>query len=269
MKTVDLYRKPLKIIEDTDAFVEMTENEMAFICGLVKKHTPHKIVEVGVAAGNTTCVLLECIKQLEIDTKLFSVDVRETYYRDETKITGYVVEEKFEKNDRKNHILYRGKLLPEVIEKIGHGIDMIILDTMHRIPGEILDFILCLPYLSKNSIIVLHDICFNQIRDIKKSDIREIICTNALFSAAVGDKYLNEDTDNLGGASNIGAIQVDADTMKYIENVFLVMLLNWSYMPGESELNLYGEIYQKHYSQQQCKIFREAVELNRNFLQNH
>lgn len=267
MKMVDLYEAPLKIIGDTDAFVEMTENELAFLCGLIKKFMPHKIVEVGVAAGNTTCVILECIKQLGIDSELISVDVRETYYRDDTKLTGYVVEEKIKEDDRRKHILYRGKLLPEVIEKIGCGIDMVILDTMHRIPGEILDYILCLPYLSENAVIVLHDICFNQVRYSKTHNIREVICTNVLFSTAVGNKYLNEDKDNPEGASNIGAIQINADTMKYTENIFLIMLLNWSYMPSDLELDLYKKLYQKHYSQQQCRLFEMAVKLNKNSVQ--
>lgn len=266
MESVELYREPLKVIEGTEAFVEMTENEMAFLCGLIRRFRPRKIVEVGVAAGNTTCVLLECIRMTGLDARLFSVDVRDTYYRDPGKATGYIVEERIAGENRNNHTLYRGKLLPEVIDEIGGGVDMVILDTMHRLPGEILDFLLCLPWLSRNAVIVLHDICFNQIRDLTKHNIREIICTNVLFFAAAGTKFLNEDEQNPVGASNIGAVMVGEDTMKYIDNVFLSLLLNWSYMPEEAELDLYDRAFRQTYSQQQYGLFRKAVALNRNFL---
>ena len=46
---------------------------------------------------------------------------------------------------------------PDVIDEIGSDIDFLILDTLHIVPGEILDFLVCLPYLTKDAIVVLHD----------------------------------------------------------------------------------------------------------------
>lgn len=266
MESVQLYGEPVEIIRDIKIFKEMTFEESAYICGLIKDNRPKIIVEVGVAAGGTSAVILNCIRQLKLNSRLYSIDKREEYYRDQSKEAGYITKELVDEEYRKNHKLYKGKLLPEVINEIEEKIDLIILDTIHRVPGEILDFLACLPYLNHNAVVVLHDICFNQIRDLTKPNIREVIGTNVLFATVAAEKYLNKDKNNLAEASNIGAFRINEDTKKYIENVFLALLLNWSYMPGDFEILQYMEIYKKNYSEDCCKLFEQAVLLNRNFL---
>lgn len=266
MESVQLYGEPVEIIRDIKIFKEMTFEESAYICGLIKDNRPKTIVEVGVAAGGTSAIILNCIRQLKLDSTLYSIDKREEYYRDQSKETGYITKELVNEEYRKNHKLYKGKLLPEVINEIEEKIDLIILDTIHRVPGEILDFLACLPYLNQNAVVVLHDICFNQIRDLTKPNIREVIGTNVLFATVAAEKYLNRDKNNLAEASNIGAFRINEDTKKYIENVFLALLLNWSYMPGDFEILQYMEIYKKNYSEDCCKLVEQAVLLNKNFL---
>ena len=43
---------------------EMSEFESAFLCGLLNKFQPKKILEVGVAAGGTTAIILQCMKNI-------------------------------------------------------------------------------------------------------------------------------------------------------------------------------------------------------------
>ena len=47
----------------------------AFICGLIRKHKPKKILEVGVFHGASSVVYLQAIKTLKLDAKLYSVDI--------------------------------------------------------------------------------------------------------------------------------------------------------------------------------------------------
>lgn len=45
------------------------------------------------AAGGTTAVILNCVAQLDLDTEVFSIDINEKLYSDNTKDTGYLTEE--------------------------------------------------------------------------------------------------------------------------------------------------------------------------------
>ena len=59
----------------------MTDSQLAFLCGVLKDKKPEKIVEVGVAHGGRTCVILECLKENKIAAVLHSVDISEKCYR--------------------------------------------------------------------------------------------------------------------------------------------------------------------------------------------
>ncbi len=53
---------------------EMTEAQSAFLCGLLDWKRPRKIVEVGVAAGGTTAIIMQCMENLKTEYEIFSVD---------------------------------------------------------------------------------------------------------------------------------------------------------------------------------------------------
>ena len=54
--------------------------------------------------------------------------------------------------------LKTGILACEFIETIGNEIDLVFIDTMHTTPGEMLDWLMALPFLKEEAIVVLHDI---------------------------------------------------------------------------------------------------------------
>ena len=90
---VELFRDPLQSVKElVNDEVEMTEWQLSFLCGLIKTYCPRKIVEIGVAAGGTTAVMLSCVSMLGLDTEIYSIDVSERYYKDKNKATGYLVE---------------------------------------------------------------------------------------------------------------------------------------------------------------------------------
>ena len=53
--------------------------------------------------------------------------------------------------------LYIGTLTSQVIETIGNDIDFAFIDTMHITPGELLDWLMVLPFLKEEAIVVFHD----------------------------------------------------------------------------------------------------------------
>ncbi|MDD3772988.1 MAG: glycosyltransferase, partial [Weeksellaceae bacterium] len=136
-------------------YLEMQETEAEFVKNLIRKYKPIKLLEVGVAAGSCCAIMLKEVKH-NLNSSVFGIDYRSLYYRNEKKKTGWVVEEVFP--ELKNKLrLYTGGLAALHLDQIGKDIDFCILDTRHVLPGELLDFLMVLPFLKNGAICVVHD----------------------------------------------------------------------------------------------------------------
>lgn len=251
---VELFYEPVQILSKiSDEYTaEMRDGQLAFLCGLIKKFRPEKTVEIGVAAGGTTAVMLNCIHMLNLKTQLFSIDLSEDFYENPSRKTGYLAEEcKSILNKQLNHTLYTGKYAVERIDDIGKDIDLLVLDTVHVLPGEILDFLAYYPYLKKGCVVVLHDTAMNQY-----SDNKDAFATRILLSSVAALKILYED-------ANIAAFIVSEDTTQYMDNIFSALMVTWKYLPGQQEIQLYRDYYSKYYSSENLKMFDMALEMNR------
>lgn len=243
---------------------EMSEWQSAFLCGVIKAIRPKKILEVGVAGGGTTAIILQTLEEIGQPYKMHSVDIAEKFYKDKTKATGFLAmfaKENIFGNLRGTHEFYLGRYLPQVIDEIGGDIDFVVLDTIHFLPGEVLDFLAVLPYLTADAVIVLHDVIYNQL------SVNHINghATTILFSAVIAEKFINfiPDEDNSKFRyPNIAAFQINEQTAANIENVFLSLILRWNYFPSEAELITYRKFYRRFYSEELCEIFQEAIDMN-------
>lgn len=251
-KVPEYYEAYDLLMQKPDFYIEMTRKEGGILCGMIQKYRPHKIYELGVAAGGSTCLLLKCLDLLGLeDTTLCSIDLADRYYRDNAKETGYLLKDN--KNEFRNYEKQKfrlGKYAVQWIQEITGNIDFLFLDTTHRVPGEILDFLLLYPYLSINGIVVLHD---TNLHNLEVE--RDSFCTRVLFNTVVADKYYASAPESL----NIGAFQITDDTKKYIGDIFASLLLPWCYNVDKSILKSYRNEYQKHYSDELLTIFDNAV----------
>lgn len=264
-KDTELFYDPIEILRGQIDFskIEMTKRQLAFLCGLIKEHRPMKIVEIGIAAGGTTMVILNCASMLDIDVQLFSGDLSTQYYLDRSKATGYLVQEyKPLLNMQLRHTMYTGKYAPEYLEEIGDGIDMLIIDTAHHLPGELLDFLACYPFLHRGSIVVLHDIVLNHC-----SNSAEAYATKVLLDAVTAEKVLDMGEDKI--FPNIGAFVINEDTGRYIDSVFSALTITWAYMPQKEELALYRGFYKKYYTVDNLELFDMAVDMQQKTLKKH
>ena len=233
---------------------------------MIKKFRPKKILEVGIAAGGSTAIILQTLEDLGEPYEMHSVDVAEKFYRDPSKSTGFMAAFAKENNlitpPRSTlcgeHKFHLGKYLPQFIDDIGEEIDFVILDTVHSIPGEVLDFLAVLPYLKDDSIVVLHDVAENQLL-VHNVDSH---ATTALFSAVTAEKFLNFDEQALFRYPNIAAFKVNEQTAENIDNVFLSLILRWKYLPPEEQVVAYRKLYRRFYPAELCEIFQEAVDMN-------
>jgi len=140
---------------------EMSFDERAFLNALILKNTPKKLLEIGVSSGGSSIVILNAIKNIP-SAKLYSIDLKDNWYKDSGKKTGYIVDDyQYLKSKWK---LFTGALALEFIEEIGRGIDFCFIDTAHYNPGEIFDILMVLPYLADDAVIVFHDVKYHTTR---------------------------------------------------------------------------------------------------------
>ena len=242
---------------------EMSEFESAFLCGALKTFRPKKILEVGVAGGATTAIILQSLENLGEPYEMHSVDIAEKFFRDPSKATGFMAafaKEKIFGRLHGTHKFYLGKVLPQIIDEISGDIDFVILDTIHMLPGEVLDFIAMLPYLKVGTMVVIHDVVINQIGILEHHP--RSYSNAVLFSAVTAEKFLNFDEQGFFRYPNIGAFKVNEQTAENIDNVFLSLILRWKYLPPDEQLVAYRKLYRRFYPAELCEIFQEAVDMN-------
>ena len=232
---------------------EMTVFESAFLCGLVRERKPQKILEIGIAGGGTSAILLKCLEMIGMNsyTEVYSMDLMENFYRGTGECSGYLANDLLLREDiRFNHKFLLGKYLPDVIEEIGEGIDFVLLDTVHELPGELIDMLVVLPYLKEGACVVIHDIANNHYGGSPFA-----FATQVLLDVFVGDKIVPQDSDRVFGYPNIGAFVVNSDTHKYAVDAFNALLISWSYMIDDHQKALYTKSYRQNYGDEIAELF--------------
>lgn len=238
-----------------DLHSEMTYEERLFLVETILKTKPHKCVEVGVSAGASSVLILSTLQYLYGDKTpiLNSIDLDEKWYRDSKFKTGFVVD-KFP-DLKKNYQLYVKGYICDFIDIIGTGIDFVLIDTVHVLPGEVLDFLMILPYLNDNAVIIFHDTNLHTVIQYDKKNLQYkfknsewSICNNILLSSIHGKKFIMNDYKNLlyknikdkkpyPAMPNIAAVKIDNLTKQYVFDIVNLLSIGWIYYPNEHDLN--------------------------------
>lgn len=252
---VEEYYDPIEILQK-GIKSEMQAEQHAFLCGLIKEKRPKKILELGVSGGGTTCVILNCIHMLNLDTELISVDISEYYYQDRRKKTAYETE-KINDELLSRHRLLTGKSISERIEEVApeKDIDFLLLDTTHQMPGEVLDFLICLPFCKLNATVVLHDVVLNSIVNPLFGEF--FYANKLLFDVVSGNKYWNASDYYKYDVSDIAAFDITNATYENIPAVFSALINPWFYIPDN--VDCYREVLKQYYDKECVKLFDNAL----------
>ena len=234
----------------------MWGNQPSFINGVIRKFRPKKILELGVAEGGSSIIILNSIKDIK-NSHLYSIDLSNN------EMIGYCVKNVFPQLS-KNWNLYTGNVAAKFLEEIGNGIDMALIDSSHYEPGEILDFLIILPFLKEGAVIVFHDIG-NQIT--KSGHSRQEWAPYIIFNIIRGKKYLPSGNKIL--THDIGAIKLEINQHKYINDYFRALGGQWQYFPEENHIQLIEKFFQKYYNNDCLIMFKETVNFNREFVKNN
>jgi len=219
---------------DGGYIIGMSDEESAFVSGLIKIKKPQKILECGAHNGGTTAVILETLSLMYSGSKVYSVDLN-VDAKSKENISKYFPQY----NDNVDFFL--GNDVSYFLNNIGKDIDMVILDSAHFVPGEILNFLTIFPYLKEGATIILHDInlSLSETDDdfIRNVGRRNIIACRVLYDSVVGEKVTPNFNWGPGiNYPNIGSFTTNSDTAKYIVNVFGALLLPWRFMPSSNFL---------------------------------
>ena len=235
----------------------MWSNQREFLNGVIRKFRPKKILELGVAEGGSSSIILNAIFDIK-NAQLYSIDLS-THF-----LIGSCVKI-LVPNLLDKWNLYKGYTAAKFLPQIGGGIDMAFIDTSHYEPGEILDFLIILPFLSKGAIIVIHDIG-NQFKRRSKNSRREH-APYLIFNIIKGKKFLPSGKGIL--AKNIGAIKLERNQEDYVHDYFRALGGQWEYLPKEEDIRMIKEIFKKYYDKDCLTMFEEAISFNRIFVKNN
>ncbi len=172
----------------------LSDENVIWICSMIEKYKPKRILEVGVSTGGSTAVYLNCIKQLGLETELVSVDSQTiAFYKKGKPAIGSEVYQLKEYLDLTKFKLITGKLLPEINDQIGI-FDMVIMDTVHFIPGEVLDLLCLKNNVHENTILILDDINIeSRYPDLYKENLNSV-SSNAMLLSSLNGTLLFPDT---------------------------------------------------------------------------
>ena len=231
-----------------------------FINGLIRKLKPKNCLEIGVADGGSSILILNAIKY-NPKASLISLDLNTQLYYNQSKKTGYRVNQYFPELT-KNWKLFTGQQPHKFLIKLNMKFDFVFLDTAHSAPGEFLNFIELLPFLNENAILVLHDILWHF-----HSKIKFYPSNVYLYPVIYGDKVLLKNEN--GSLENVGAVFLYNNQEKYYLDYFFLLLGFWEYMPKDNEINDLRIFIKNFYKKDiYLKIFDIAIGRNKNFIKN-
>ena len=253
----NIYNNIKKIIEKNKCSI-MWKNQKEFLNGIVRKFKPKKIIEIGVDKGGSSAIILNAIKSIK-NSHLYSIDISNN------DIIGICVNNYFSQFTNK-WTLFKGNIASKFMEKIGNQIDMAFFDSSHFEPGEILDFLMVLPFLKEEAIIIFHDIG-NQINFSGEKETRHEWVPYIIFNLIRGQKfYPSGDSVML---QDIGAIKLEKNQKRYFYDYFRALGGQWEYFLIEKHIKLMRDFIKKYYDNICLSMFDDAIRFNRQFVKNN
>ncbi|MDD5396692.1 MAG: glycosyltransferase [Candidatus Moranbacteria bacterium] len=253
-------------------YSEMQESEIDFISELIKTHSPKKILEIGIAAGSCSAFMLEDTR-MDPDVKLFGIDYNDAYYRDPEQKTGWILE-KTQPDLRDKIAVYTGGVAAKFLDIIGPGIDFCVIDTMHVVPGELLDFLMVLPYLKDGAICILHDTNLQNLpiekgaivikESVDQNNVHYVenaYATGLLMSVLSCDKIFPKKYLENYGLPNIVAFKITPSLRANIQNVFLALSLPWRYKISNDDKDVINKHIKKYYSAENADYFCKITDI--------
>ena len=139
-------------------------DDAGFLLSLLETSNPAHVLEIGVASGKSTLMLLRMLEKTSPKTTLVSVDLAAEYFADKSKPVGYLVTENYQTPPANWRLLTQVGAMnfashPEILrldQNSRYG--FVFIDANHAHPWPTLDALCVLPFCVPGAWIAFHDI---------------------------------------------------------------------------------------------------------------
>jgi predicted O-methyltransferase YrrM len=137
--------------------------DVQFLGNLIEKVKPVNIIEIGVASGFSSSIMIASAISNRADFKtLKAFDLFESYYLDSSRKTGACVYDMIPDN-LELFDLRTGVITAEIDAIELNEFEFAFIDANHMHPWASLDLLAIIPFLKENSWVALHDIFLNTV----------------------------------------------------------------------------------------------------------
>lgn len=142
----------------TPSWIEsnVNDDDAPFLAGLVAAASPAQILEIGVASGFSSAVMLKAANSYTGFERLSAIDISPAYFVNPVIPTGQAVQEMTPEHIQQYNLI-TGCQAFEAMDSIGK-VDLVFIDANHFHPFTTIDMLSVLPYVEQGSWVALHDI---------------------------------------------------------------------------------------------------------------
>jgi predicted O-methyltransferase YrrM len=227
------YRDGLRAMYRPPAWAEgyISGSDAEFLCEMVAAQAPRTIVELGVASGASSAVLLFALDQLppiDDDRVLISCDIRPTCYFNEAYATGQACRELYPtpRATWRTHFDLDARQLAQQLPL--QSVDLTFIDANHSHPWPLLDLLQLSAVAKRGSWVVLHDI--------------ELPIQHPEYQV-YGPRWLYEawpfnKVKGVGRWTSIGAVQMPENVDQLVPLALTLLNQPWEHAPQRGQIDL-------------------------------
>ena len=234
------------------AVASISVDDAAFFAGFVVETRPQKLVEVGVASGWGSCVLLHALRSAGLDaSELYGVDVEDRFFYDAAYATGQCVTEVMPECAPRYRLL-TGVTIGECAPQVGGGVDFAFIDAHHMHPWATLDLLAVMPFMKPGSWVALHDLNLSRKEDQEHRNRGP----KYLFEGWDGDKAHSTQEPTMAGA-----IRLSGNPSGHLPLLLDILYTPWELPVEARATEAVSAVLEGAYGPSWAAKFRRAVEI--------
>lgn len=225
----------------------ISDYDSRFLAGLVNFANARHVVEIGVASGWSSAVLLKALSGLDGDRKVTGIDLSPNYYLDDSIPTGRAVQDTVPELEA-DFTLLTGRLAFDAMADVGK-VDFAFIDGHHMHPWATLDMLSILPFIERGRWVAMHDLnlcTFARHRHMNRGPFY-------LFYMWPDQKLHSTQQPTM-----IGAVAIDRSPADYLPTLLEILYTPWEVDVDQAALTRLTQFMAEHFGADWSEIFASA-----------